>query len=353
MPGEKVTSLDVAELAGVSQSAVSRYFTPGGSVSKRMAEKIKAAAETLGYRPNVLARSLITGRSRIIGLVVAYLDNYFYPDVIERLSVALQKEGYHVLVFMGSPTVGDVQGVVREILDYQIDGLVLASVSLSSRLADECRALGVPVVLVNRDQDDPRLSCVITDNRKGGHAIARHLVEIGRSRIAYIAGFEGASTQRDRERGFKAGLKAAGAALYGRGLGNFEQERARAAAREMFAGSDRPDAVFVCNDHMAFAVMDVLRSELGLRVPEDVAVAGFDDVKIASWPAYALTTYRQPVDAMVAETVTTLTQRIGTGEAESRRVILEGSLVIRASTGISLREPAAVRSRNGREATKT
>jgi DNA-binding LacI/PurR family transcriptional regulator len=117
MANEKVTSLDVARLAGVSQSAVSRVFTPGASVSKHTIEKVRQAAAELGYRPNVLARSLITGRSRIIGLVVAYLENYFYPEVVERLSVALQEQGYHVLVFMAAPTVGDVQGVVQEILD--------------------------------------------------------------------------------------------------------------------------------------------------------------------------------------------------------------------------------------------
>ena len=121
MANEKITSLDVARRAGVSQSAVSRVFTPGASVSKHTVEKVRRAAAELGYRPNVLARSLITGRSRIIGLVVAYLENYFYP-VVERLSVALQEQGYHVLVFMAAPTVGDVQGVVQEILDYRSTG---------------------------------------------------------------------------------------------------------------------------------------------------------------------------------------------------------------------------------------
>ena len=210
MANEKITSLDVARRAGVSQSAVSRVFTPGASVSKHTVEKVRRAAAELGYRPNVLARSLITGRSRIIGLVVAYLENYFYPEVVERLSVALQEQGYHVLVFMAAPTVGDVQGVVQEILDYQVDGLVLASVSMSSVLAEKCQSFGIPVVLFNRDQDDPRLSSVTTDNRAGGRALAELLVSLGHGRIAYIAGFEGASTQRDRELGFREGLAAAG-----------------------------------------------------------------------------------------------------------------------------------------------
>jgi DNA-binding LacI/PurR family transcriptional regulator len=332
MANDKVTSIDVARRAGVSQSAVSRVFTPGASASKETVEKVRRAAAELGYRPNVLARSLITGRSRIIGLVVAYLENYFYPEAIERLSVALQEKGYHVLIFMAAPTVGNVDRVMQEILDYQVDGIVLASVSMSSPLASECQAFGIPVVLFNRDQDDPRLNSVTTDNRAGGRAVAELLTRLGNRRIAYVAGWEAASTQRDREQGFRDGLAAAGQELYARGVGNFEFPLSQDAARRMFDRPDPPDAVFVCNDHMAFAVMDVLRFELGLRIPDDVSVAGFDDVPPARWPAYNLTTIRQNVDDMVAETVATLMHSIKEGEGAARRITLDGALVLRGST---------------------
>lgn len=332
MTNEKVTSVDVAKRAGVSQSAVSRVFTPGASASKRTIEKVRRAAAELGYRPNVLARSLITGRSRIIGLVVAYLENYFYPEAVERLSVALQEKGYHVLVFMASSTVGKVDDVLQELLDYQVDGIVLASVSMSSSLAQRCQAFGIPVVLFNRDQDDARLSSVTTDNRAGGRAVAELLVAHDHEHIAYIAGFEGASTQRDRELGFREGLAAAGRELHARGLGNFDYAIAQDAARRMFDRAQPPDAVFVCNDHMAFAVMDVLRFELGLKVPQDVAVVGFDDVPPAAWPAYNLTTFRQRINRMVAETVTTLMDRIESRETGPRRIKIDGKLIVRGST---------------------
>lgn len=332
MANDKVTSVDVAKRAGVSQSAVSRVFTPGASASKRTIERVRRAAVELGYRPNVLARSLITGHSRIIGLVVAYLENHFYPEAMERLSVALQENGYHVLVFMAAPTVGDVDRVMQEIIDYQVDGLVLASVSMSSRLASQCQAFGIPVVLFNRDQDDPRLSSVTTDNVAGGQALAHHLVTLGHRRIGYLAGYEGASTQRDREAGFREGLAAAGQELFVREVGNFEHPATRDATRRMFDRPDPPDAVFACNDHMAFATMDVLRFELGLRVPEDVSVVGFDDVPLASWPAYDLTTFRQRVNRMVAETVATLMDRIEGNETEPRRLRIDGMLIPRKST---------------------
>ena len=122
-------------MAGVSQSAVSRVFTPGSSVSPKTAEKVRAAALQLGYRPNILARSLKSGKSRIIGLVVAYLENYFYPEMVERLSTELQKVGYHVLIFLAPQTSPNVDQVIREIMDYQVDGIIMASVSMSSELA--------------------------------------------------------------------------------------------------------------------------------------------------------------------------------------------------------------------------
>lgn len=332
MANDKVTSLEVAALAGVSQSAVSRVFTLGSSVSPKTAEKVRAAAEKLGYRPNVLARSLKSGKSRIIGLVVAYLENYFYPEVVERLSGELQKEGYHVLVFLAPVSTVNVDQVVRELLDYQVDGIVMASISMSSDLAERCQATGIPVVLFNRALRDPRLSSVTTDNFKGGRMLADYLISLGHENIAYIAGFSGASTQIDREAGFRAGLQAAGKDLYARAEGNFSYPDAQRAARQLFATTHRPDAVFVANDHMAFAVMDVLRFEMGLNVPHDVSVVGFDDVPLAAWPAYSLTTVRQHVDQMVAETVQMLISSISERTGESKRVVLDGSLIIRGST---------------------
>lgn len=331
MTETRVTSLDVARRAGVSQSAVSRVFTPGASASAATAEKVRQAARELGYRPNTLARAMASGRSRMIGLVVAYLENQFYPDALERLSNALQAEGYHVLVFMANTLTGNVDKVMEEILDHQVDGIVAASVALSSQLLTRCRTAGVPVVLFNRYQDDEALSAVTSDNVAGGRAVAEFLLAGGHQRIGYIAGWEGASTQRDRERGFRAGLQAAGATLHARAQGDFHMESARAAARQMFDRPDPPDAVFVANDHMAFAVMDVLRFELGLSVPGDVSVVGYDDVPTASWPAYDLTTVRQPAGRMVAATVSTLLAQITCPETPPARTVIEGALQVRGS----------------------
>lgn len=335
MSTQKITSMEVAKLAGVSQSAVSRVFTPGASSSKKTNELVRKAAAELGYRPNVLARSLITGKSRMIGLVVAYLDNYFYPEALELLSSALQKKGYHVLIFMSGNKEGDIADAVDEILDYQVDGIIAASVSMSSDLAKRCTSAGVPVVLFNRTQDDDRLSAVTSDNFQGGQKVARFLLAGGHKRIGYIAGWEGASTQRDREKGFTEELVRNGQELYAREVGNFNSDEAKQAARTMFSKQNFPDAVFVANDAMAIAVIDVIRFELGLQVPEQVSVVGYDDVPISSWPAYDLTTVRQPANRMVAETVSILIESIENKTTIARRIEIDGPLMVRGSAKIS------------------
>lgn len=331
---QKVTSAEVALRAGVSQSAVSRVFTPGASASQKAVNKVKRAAAELGYRPNVLARAMVSGKSRMIGLIVAYLNNQFYPEAVEKLSSSLQEQGYHVLMFMAPQTSGDIDNVIQEILDYQVDGIVAASVALSSELTDRCKEAGVPIVLFNRAQAGDNFSAVTSDNVSGGRKLAEFLIAGGHEKIGYIAGWEGASTQRDREFGFRAGIEMAGRQIAAREVGNFLYEDAAQAARRMFDRPDHPDAVFVCNDHMAFAVMDVLRFELGFSIPGDVSVVSYDDVPNAAWPAYNLTTVRQSANRMVAETVSILMDQIDNHSNEPRRIAIDGPLMVRGSARI-------------------
>ena len=331
----KITSQDVARLAGVSQSAVSRVFTRGGSASAATAAKVRAAAQTLGYRPNPIARAMITGKSRIVGLLVAYLDNQFYAVAVEHLARALQERGYHILVFMTGNDPGEVERVIHELMDYHADGIVTASVALTNALVGLAEGAGVPVVMFNRRQADPRLSSVTTDNLAGGRAVANFLVAGGHRRIAHIAGWQGSSTGQDRREGLVAGLADHGLTPAGVEDGMYAQATAAEITRAMFGGRERPDALFVGNDHMAFAAMDVLRYELGLSVPGDVSVVGYDDVPIAAWPAYDLTTIRQPIVRMVEATVDAIVSRIeGTAEgspAAPRRIVIPGPLKLRAS----------------------
>jgi DNA-binding LacI/PurR family transcriptional regulator len=327
----KITSLQVAERAGVSQSAVSRVFTPGASASSKTVEKVRQAAKELGYRPNMMARAMITGKSRIIGLVVAYLDNQFYPLALQLLSNALQAKGYHILVFTASNSRGAAEEVMQELLDYQVDGIITASVGMTNDLTLRCAAAGIPVVMFNRGQEGAEISSVTSANYKGGQDVAEYLLSCGHQKLAHISGWEGSSTGRDRSRGFCETL-----AAHGRDVqvidGMFDRDTASDAARQIMQDPTPPDAIFVGNDHMAFAVIDTLRFELGLSIPEDVAIVGYDDVPLAAWPGYDLTTMRQPINQMVEATVDTLLDRIDDPALPASRIEIQSPLIQRGTT---------------------
>lgn len=335
--GMRITSLQVAQRAGVSQSAVSRVFS-GASASPATVQKVRKAAAELGYRPNVLARAMITGKSRIIGLIVAYLDNQFYPEALERLSNALQAQGYHILIFTVSNASEGVEGVVQDLLDYQVDGIIAASVSISSGLTELCAKAGIPVVLFNRGQPGSGLSAVTSANIKGAAMATQALIDAGHTRIAHIAGWEGSLTGRDRKEGFEDAMAASGLSPVAIVDGIFKRDIAADIARRLMTGDTPPDAIFVGNDHMAFAVMDDVRG-MGFSVPRDVSIIGYDDVPLASWPAYDLTTVRQPVNRMVEATVELLLSSINGHENYTQTIQIEGPLIQRGSSQLPKGSP--------------
>ncbi len=330
------TSVDVAKLAGVSQSAVSRAYTPGASVAETTRSKVMDAARKLGYRPNAIARTLITRKSRMIAVVASYLDNQFYPVVIEKLSQRFQQDGYHVLLFIAEART-EADELLMQLMQYHVDGIVLLSATLSSALAKDCADAGIPVMLFNRiAQLGGTVSSVASDNEAGGRMAAQALLAAGHKRIAYIAGMEDSSTNRDREAGFNAELAARGQRVFARTVGNYSFEGAQIAARQMFQANDsaqRPSAVFVANDHMAIAVMDVLRGELKLRVPQDVAVIGFDNVQQAAWGGYSLSSIEQDAQAMIEATVSIMLEQVGDDKIPAKHVKLPVRLIERSSTG--------------------
>ena len=338
-----VTSSQVAEHAGVSQSAVSRTFTPGASISSKTRQKVLASAKELGYRPNAIARSLITNRSRIIAVVMAYLENLFYPDVLEELGRALAAENYHLLLFTGFMD-RDSDPVFDQLMQYRVDGIILASTSLSSELSEECATAGIPVVLFNRTTERDAVSSVTTRNREGGKRVADFLVAGGHKSFGYIAGLENSSTNRDRQQGYIEGLAALGFADVIVETGNYSRADAEAAARSMFSRPDRPEALFVANDHMAVAVMDVARHEFGLRIPEDLSIVGYDDVGPAKWTSYGITSLSQPLKRMVESTVDILMDQIASGEIEAEHRILNGDLIVRTSARLP---PTGIVERDG------
>ncbi|WP_245653808.1 LacI family DNA-binding transcriptional regulator [Novosphingobium rosa] len=326
---------DVARAAGVSQSAVSRAFTPGSSLSPDKRDRIIAIAAQMGYRPNPLARSLLRGKSNIIGVGVGDLANPFFVQTLQLLSQALESANLRLMLFPAHRSEnGGSQGAepsLQEVLHYRIDALVLLSVSLSSKLAEECRRAQVPIILYNRTTGQHDASCVVGDNTMGARTIAAHLLGGGHQRLAFLAGTPESSTNAQREAGFNAYLAEQGHPAPIREEGHFSFDASLAATRRLLVRPDRPDAIFCANDTMALAALTVARHEFGLDVGREISIAGYDDVPMASWPSFGLTSYSQPATRMVDETVR-LIHALRTRAESHEEVQCPGTLMVRGST---------------------
>ncbi|SDV46888.1 DNA-binding transcriptional regulator, LacI/PurR family [Chitinasiproducens palmae] len=288
-----------------------------------------AAATQLGYRPNQIARSLITRRSNIIGVAMPNTGNPFYRNALNALSVEFARIGYRILLFTSDPVAGS-DPILAEVLRYQVDAVVLISTSLSSHFAEECMQIGVPVVLLNRRTDSAAVSSVTGDNTRGARAIAAFLLAGGHRRFAYVAGLETSSTNRDREAAFFAALAQAGVDGVERQSGHYTAEGAAQAARVLLARRSRPDAIFCANDDMAFAVMNVARAEYGLDIGKTLSIVGFDDTDLAAWPMLDLTSYAQPVQPMVAHVLESIVAQLEGGVQATHHVV-RGELIVRRS----------------------
>ena len=236
-----ITASDVAIRAGVSQSAVSRCFTPGTSVSERMRDRVMQAAQALGYRPNLIARSLITRRSGMIGVAVGSVAQHLYPGTLQALATRLQAEGYRILLFTAPPD-GQADPALEQIMAYQGDAVILAAATVSSQLATQCRAAGIPVVLYNRTVRGQAASSVTCTNRIAGTEIAALFAAGGHRRPAFIAFDPSASTSRDRERGFREGCRTYGLPDPVVEVGASTDAGARQAMTALLRRRDPPDA---------------------------------------------------------------------------------------------------------------
>ena len=327
------TETDVAELAGVSQSAVSRAFTPGASVADDTRRKILEAARQLGYHPNLIARSLSTKRSNIIGLAISSLENPFYAQVVKELSERLSDTGRHILLFAASP--GETADPALEtFLSYQIDALILTATSLSRELAEQCRKSHVPVVLINRGTSLPGVSAVQGQNHRAGELVAAFLVAGRHKRFAFVGGTEMSSVSRDRQTAFERFLAERGLGPVVVRFGNYTFEGAAAATRELLGRARRPDAIFCASDYMAFAALDVARREFGLSVGTDLSIVGFDDVAEAGRSGYDLTTFSQPPAALAREAISILDALIANPRRRTYRREVKGELIVRGTARV-------------------
>lgn len=327
------TAEDVARLAGVSKSAVSRTFTPDASVSTKMRLRVQQAADSLGYRPNPIARSLTTRRSAIIGVAMAHMDQLYGP-MLSQLSERLTQEGFRLLLFKSNAyDIADAE--LETIVQYNVDALILASVKMSDTFAERCRRAGVPVVQINPNQRAHPASTITADDRDGGRLIGEFLIAGGHRTFAYMAGYAGSYTSESRRSGFLDALKAAGVSLAMSDTGNYTFDGGLKAARRLLSAPVLPDAIFCANDSMACAAIDVARREFGLAVGSELSIVGFDDEPMAAWPGFGLTTYTMPLNSIV-ESAIDLMQRMWSDCDDVTDAVVPGELIVRSSARLPL-----------------
>ena len=318
-----VTSYDVARHAGVSQSAVSRCFKPGASVSKKMRERVMKAVKELGYQPNAIARGLITRRSNMVGVIVSNLN--FYPEVLSELSARFTERGVHVLLFTLDHE-SDVARTIEQVSQYQVDG-VLAAAHLSAEQVAQFEERNVPLVFYNRSYQDMPVSSVCCDQVEGERVLVNLLVESGKQSFAVVSGPSDSVVSMQRTRGAIDRLSSLGINDITEVSGDYTYESGRRATQKIYEQhGSMVDAIICANDMMAFGCIDELRYHLDLDVPGDVSVVGFDGVRAANWASFDLATIQQPVESMAEAAVSMLMERLDNADLPPEKRMFSGVL---------------------------
>ncbi|QMV00371.1 LacI family DNA-binding transcriptional regulator [Devosia sp. D6-9] len=305
-----VTAEQVAKLAGVSRSAVSRTFTSGASVSESTRKKVIEAADRLGYHVNHLARGLIHDRSGIVCLIGADLNTPYHARILASVTSRLQAIDRVAMIINTSGETESVESALRLTLNYRADATVVLSGSPAASLIDTCVANGQHVILINRDVGAEGVDAIAVDNATAAHEAFAMFQRAGCRKIAVVSSQAGTPSLVGRERPFAAAAAAAGIEVKIVRPGPTSYASGVEAARILLPRSDRPDAAFCVTDLLACGFMDAARNEFGMEIPRDLCVIGFDDIEQAGWGAYNLTTFRQPVDR-IADAIVELVDKKG------------------------------------------
>jgi DNA-binding LacI/PurR family transcriptional regulator len=327
----------VARLAGVSRATVSRVVNDSPRVSSDVRRSVETAIDHLGYIPNRAARSLVTRRSDSIAVVITepagrLFTDPFFPRLIRGVSAALTARDLQLVLLMPD-SAADESRTARYLTAGHVDGVLLGSLHGEDPLPGQLAASGIPVVLVGRPPRDADVTYVDVDNEEGARRATGHLISQGRRRVATIAGPADMAAGNDRLAGYRDALADAAIPVDKALLAtaDFTYEGGVAAMERLLAARPNLDAVFCASDLMAAGALAVLISA-GRRVPEDVAVVGFDDSPIAATSRPPLTSVRQPIEEMGREMVNLLLDLIAHNDRVARRVVLATELILRESS---------------------
>lgn len=338
------TMKDVARLAGVSVATVSTTLSGASYVSPELKARVHEAIEALGYAQNAMASGLKRGATRLLGLVVPDITNPFFTALAHAVQVRAQAAGYAVLLASSEQEIAQERTSLRLMRSHQAAGTILCPIGDEEAYRDLARDLGpMPAVAVDHATDTMALDAVLLDNRTAARLATAHILEYGHRDVAAIVGPQHLLPGRERLAGFTAALDEAGIATDPALIraGSFREEDAHDACLDLLRAPGRPTAIFVANNHMLVGVMRAL-AVAGASCPDDVSIASIDDFPWAAAFAPALTTVRQPVDAMAEAALGLLLGRIGGAEGPPTRVRLDPALVVRASCALPPRRPLRV-----------
>lgn len=328
------TIKDVARLAGVAVSTASMAVNDHPRIAAGTKARVLAAARHLGYQPNAIARSLRNGRTTALGLILTDISGPFYSELIRGVEQVAIERRYQLLISSAHPAA--VAGARRLLTEGYTDGAIVMAPTLSDADLTAAASRGLPLVVLDRSLAAPGIGSIRADNVAAAVRVVAHLARLGRRAIAYISGPDASMDSRERFEGYLRGMEQAGLVVQPTLVlpGDFTEEGGRRAGRRLLELDALPDAVFAGNDEMAIGLMEVLL-ERGVRIPEDVAVVGFDDIRLAAYVRPALTTVRQfkyELGYRAAQMLFELLEHPGEGRVEE----IGTELVIRESCGYRL-----------------
>ncbi len=330
-PRSRVTIKDVAAQAGVSVATVSKVLNQRYGVSAETFARVTAVIKDLGYEASLVAQSLRNHRTNVIGILVADIEP-FSTELLKGAADAIRGTGFELVVYSAGGRTGDPHGWEQRYLT-RLSGTLVDGAVLVTPAVDLEGLPGTPVVAVDPHTGRAALPTVDSDNLHGGRLATEHLLELGHRRIGLLTGREDLKSAQQRETGYRGALASAGVAVDETLVrrGDYDADVAAASARYLLSRPDRPTAIFAANDITAIAAIDAAR-ELGLRVPEDLSVVGFDNIPESALCTPPLSTVQQPIREMGHRAVELLVRLINGTEPGETHITLGTELVVRQST---------------------
>jgi LacI family transcriptional regulator len=327
------TIREVAESAGVSYATVSHVINNTRLVSPETRERVLAAMDALNYRPNALARSLRQGKTNTLGLVLPDSANPFFAEISRSIEDEAFKRGYSVFLCNTERDTQRELFYVDVLSNRQVDGIIFVAAGDQADSLDFLLHRNMPVVMIDRNLSNVEVDAVLTDNQLGGYLATRHLLELGHTQIACIAGPSSITPSAERIIGYRRALEEAGIS-YDETLvlrGDYHAQSGMDITNSILSMHPRPTAIFALNDLMALGALRAA-AEAGCSVPEDLAVVGYDDLEIAHFTNPPLTTIAQPKKAIGVQAINLLVGRMSQKNRPPSRVILPPELIVRRST---------------------